>query len=118
MYGFALDANGDVLVENGEISIVAGDSLLQQKVWTVLHTNLREWFFDWEQGIDFDNLLGRNTGAELARYEIERGLAQVDSSFVITEFAYEANLSARKAKVSFRARTETGEEVGGELTWD
>ena len=118
MIGIALDERGDIVIENNEISIVVGDELLRQKVWSVLHTNRREWFFDWDQGIEFENLLGKSTNEELARYEIERGLLQVDSTFVITEFEYSANLTARTAKVSFKARTESGEEVGGEITWD
>lgn len=116
MKGFALDENGDVLIENNTISIVTGNELLKQKVWTVLRTNLKEWFFDWEQGIDFNNLLGKNTNAELVRYEVEQGLRQVDSTFVITEFSYE--VADRKATVTFKAQTDSGEEVGGEVTWD
>ena len=118
MKGFALDANGDVLIENGAISLVVGDSLLQQKVWTVLRTNLKEWFFDWEQGIDFGNLLGKGVGEELARYEVERGLLQVDSTFTITEFSYTMDKTARTASVTFKAQTANGEEVGGEFAWD
>lgn len=117
MKDFALDENGDVLIENGEISIVVGDSLLQQKVRTVLRTNLREWFFDWDQGIDFGNLLGKGTSAELARYEIERGLAQVDSTLALTEFSYTVDRAVRKAVVTFKAQTASGEEVGGEVAW-
>lgn len=118
MKGFAMDANGDVLIENNEISIVVGDSLLQQRVLSILRTNLGEWFFDWQQGVDFSNLLGKSTNEELARYEIERGLAQVDETFVITEFSYDVDASARRAKVTFKAQTQSGEEVGGEITWD
>lgn len=118
MKGFALDNTGDLLIENNDISLVVGDSLLQQKVWTVLRTNLGEWFFDWEQGVDFDNLLGKNTNEELVRYEIARGLQQVDSTFEITEFTYHEDMPARKASVTFKARTESGEEVGGDFTWD
>lgn len=118
MKGFALDESGDVLIENGSISLVVGDSLTQQKVLTVLHTNLGEWFFDWEQGIDFTHLIGKGVGAELARYEIERGLHQVDTTFVITDFSYVADYNARTAKVSFKAHNDDGEEVGGEITWD
>lgn len=118
MKGFALDEKGDVLIENNEISIVVGDSLLQQKVWTVLHTNLGEWFFDPDEGIDFHNLLGKGINEELVRYEIERGLAQVDSTFTITEFTYEMDKAGRKAKVTFKAQTQNGEKVGGEYTWD
>lgn len=118
MYGFALDDKGDVLIGNNEISIVVGGSLIQQQVWTVLRTNLKEWFFDWDQGVDFDNLLGKETNEELVRYEIERGLAQVDSTFVITEFSYEVETESRKAWVTFKAQNQSGEEVGGEYTWD
>lgn len=117
MKGFALNADGDVLIENGAISIVVGDSLLQQKVMTVLRTNRKEWFFDWEQGIDFSNLLGKGTSAELARYEVERGLAQVDSTFTITEFSYAQDRAARKAIVRFKAQNKDGEEAGGEIEW-
>ena len=118
MQGFALDEKGDVVIENGVISIVTGDDLLKQKVWTVLRTNLKEWFFDWDQGIDFGNLLGKGVGEELARYEVERGLAQVDSTFTITEFAYSADMAARRATVTFKAQNSSGEEVGGEIAWD
>lgn len=117
MKGFAMDENGDLLIENNEISIVTGDSLLRQKVLNVLRTNLREWFFDWDQGIDFDNLLGKDVGEELARYELTRGLEQVDSTFTITAFAYTADTVERKATITFKAKTESGEEVGGEVTW-
>lgn len=116
-YGFALDENGDLLIENNEISIVTDNDLLKQKTETVLRTNKQEWFFDWEQGINFHNLLGKNTNAELVRYEIEQGLAQVDSTFRITEFAYTADQAQRRASVNFRAVNESGEETGGEITW-
>ena len=117
MKGFALDAKGDLLIENNEISLVTGESLTQQKVATVLQTNLGEWFFDLEQGIDRNNLLGKDINEELVRYEVERGLLQVDSTFNVTEFSYEFDRKARTAKVTFRAQTENGEEVGGEYTW-
>lgn len=118
MKDFTLDENGDVLIENNMISMVNGDSLLQQQVLTVLRTNLKEWFFDWEQGVDFGNLLGKNTNEELVRYEVERGLKQVDETFVITEFSYAADLNTRKAEVHFKAQTDNGNEVGGGITWD
>lgn len=117
MKGFALDEQGDVLIENNEISTVVGDSLLRQKVWTVLQTNLKEWFFDWDQGIDFSNLLGKGKTEDMARYEIERGLAQVDSTLAITEFEYSVDRAARTATVRFTAQNDSGETVGGDYTW-
>ena len=52
------------------------------------------------------------------RHEILRGLAQVDSTLSITAFAFEADERDRKARVTFKAQTSSGEEVGGEMTWD
>lgn len=117
MKGFAVDASGDVLIENGHISIVVGNELMRQKVMAVLRTNLKEWFFDWDQGIDFRNILGKGVGEELARYEVARGLAQVDSTFSITEFSYTVDMAARKATVYFKAKNKGGEEVGGDIAW-
>lgn len=113
-----MDENGDVVIENNEISIVVGESLVRQKVATVLRTSLQEWFFDWDEGIDRGNLLGKNTNEELARYEVEKGLLQVDSTFTITDFSYEVDRATRKASIKFKAQNENGEEVGGEYTWD
>ena len=118
MKGFAMDETGDVLIENNEISIVVGESLLQQNVRDVLRTNLREWFFDWAQGVDFNNLLGKNTNAELVRYEIDRGLRQVDESFTITEFDYKVDKANRRAIATFKAQNADGETVGGDFSWD
>ena len=117
MFGFKIDERGDVVIENNEISIVTDDELLRQKVWSILRTNLKEWFFDWSQGIDFDNLLGKNTNEELVRYEIERGLLQVDSTFTITDFAYSVDRATRTATVTFKAQNESGKEVGGDFKW-
>lgn len=118
MKSFAMDENGDVLIENNEISLAVGDDLLQQKVLTVLRTNRKESFFDWAQGIDFSNLLGKNANEELARYEIERGLMQVDETFSITEFKYTVDSANRTAKITFKAQNESGIQVGGEFSWD
>lgn len=117
MFGFALDEKGDIVLDNGDISIVTDDELLRQKVWAILRTNLKEWFFDWEQGIAFSNLLGKGVGEELARYEVERGLKQVDETFTITEFRYDVDTAARKATVFFRAVNADGQETGGEVRW-
>ena len=42
----------------------------------------------------------------------------MDETFVITEFKYEVDKASRKAKVYFRAKNESGENVGGEYSWD
>lgn len=117
MKGFALDAAGDVVIENNEVQMVHDRELVRQKVNTVLGTNLREWFFDWDQGIDFSVLQGKNVNEELVKYEIEKGLKQVDETFEITEFNIQMEKVERKMTVTFKAQSSTGENAGGEYTY-
>lgn len=117
MKGFATDETGDVLIVDNEIVMISGDSLLQQKVKNVISTNMGEWFLDWDEGIDFGNLLGKGTTEEMAKYEIERGLKQVDSTLEIASFTRDVDTRTRKATVTFEAKTENGETVGGEYVW-
>ena len=39
MQGFKLDSNGDVMLENGKISIVSGTDLMAQTLKTVIGAN-------------------------------------------------------------------------------
>ncbi|MGI6014372.1 MAG: DUF2634 domain-containing protein [Oscillospiraceae bacterium] len=117
MKGFAMDETGDVVIANNEIMMVTGSELMRQQVQNVLRTNLEEWFLDLDEGIDYHNIIGKGITEELIRYEIERGLTQVDSTFAITEFACNIDNTKRKATVDFQAVTDTGGEVGGVYTW-
>ena len=117
MKGFELDSTGDVLIVNNRIPLVSGPNLLLQKVQNVLGTNKGEWFLDLEEGIDFDNLLGKGVTEDLVRYEIEQGLLQVDSTFTITEFTCDIDNSSRKIRAHFKAQVSNGEEVEGEYAW-
>lgn len=116
--GFAIDENGDLVIENNEISIIVGQNLTQQKVKNVLSTNKKEWFLAQDEGINQNNIIGKGITDEMIRYEIEQGLKQVDSTFEITEFQCDIDDSKRKAKVIFSAETDTGDTAGGEYTWD
>lgn len=118
MKGFEMDSTGDVAVVNNKIPMVSGASLVQQKVQNVLSTNKGEWFLNLNEGIDFDNVLGKGVTEDLVRYEIEQVLLQIDSTFTITEFSCEIDSRSRKVKAKFKAQTNSGEEVEGDYAWD
>ena len=104
MKSLALDATGDLLIENNVFQMVDGDELLRQKVHEVLQTNKGEWFFDWEQGIEFSNIRGKGVTEEAVRTEIENGLRQVDENLIISSFAME--IEGRNLTVNFTAVNE------------
>lgn len=93
--------NGDLVIENDELQMVDGDELLRQKVQEVISTNKGEWFTDWEQGITFSNILGKNVERDTVRSEIEAGIRQVDPDLTISRFSVET--IGRKLKVEFTA---------------
>lgn len=59
MKGFALNEQGDLVIENGEIQMVHGTELKAQTIKTVLGTQKGEWFPNWEEGIDHNEILGK-----------------------------------------------------------
>ena len=118
MKGFEMDSTGDVVVFENKIRMVSGQELLAQKVLNVLSTRKGEWFLNLEEGINFDNLLGKGVTEDLVRYEIEQALLQVDSTFVITEFSCEIDTVKRILTASFKAQISNGEEVEVKNLWD
>lgn len=108
MKGFALK-NGDVLIEQNRIQMVSGNELLRQTVESVLQTNKREWFLNWQEGINFYNLLGKRKSDEIIENEILQGLLQVDDTFVIQDF--KITEEGRNMNIYFTAKNENGETI-------
>lgn len=114
---FALDQKGDLIIENSDIQIVEGEELLKQTIKNILSTNKGEWFLDWEQGIEFSNILGKGVTEEIVQAEIEEGLQQVDETLHISEF--KMNVNGRSLTVSFKATNEEKDtEIEVTETWD
>lgn len=111
MKGFALDNNGDVIIKKNNIKMVDGEDLLKQTVKTVLGTNKTEWFLNVDEGIDFNNLLGKKKDENIIRNEITQGLQQVDSSFVLETFTCEFDNKNRKLTISFTAKNSSDNVV-------
>lgn len=111
MKGFAIDQKGDVIIKGHKIQMADDKELLRQKVQTVLSTNKNEWFLNKQEGINFDNILGKKKSEEIIKNEILQGLHQVDSSFIIEKFNCDFDRGKRKLVISFKAKTGNGEEI-------
>ena len=121
MRGFLLSDTGDIVIKNGNISLVEGDELTAQKVRTVMGTNKGEWFMNKEEGIDFNFMLGKGITDEMRLAQCKDGLGQVDEGLYITEFDVNKDNKTRKATVNFKAQNDNDtvivySEVLGEET--
>ena len=97
--------------------MIDGNELIRQKVQAVIGTNKGEWFLNVDEGIDFNNLLGKKKSDEIIRNEIIQGLQQVDSSFVLESFDSDFDKKSRKLTVNFKAKNSDGEIVSGSAAY-
>lgn len=106
-----------MLIENNEIQMVEGDELLRQTVQSIINTNKGEWFTDWDEGIEFSNILGKGVTEEMVMAEIEDGLQQVDETLNITDFSM--SLKGRTLTVKFTCTSEDSDtELEVETEWE
>ncbi len=117
MKGFELDENGDVYIEKTRMQMVDKKELLRQKVISVLRTNKGEWFLNPNEGIIFDNLLGKKKDDEIIRNEILDGLRQVDVTFELTGFECDFDRETRKLVINFSASNSGGDTIEETLNY-
>lgn len=108
MKGFALDDNGDVIIQNNKNKIIQDTELIRQNIKTILSTNNNEWFLNTNEGINFNNILGKKKDDEIIKNEILQGIRQVDDTFVLESFNCDFDKKARKLKINFTARNSKG----------
>lgn len=111
MKGFVLDETNDVLIKNNQLSLIDGEALLRQSIAKVLSTNKGEWFSNEEEGIRFQNILGKQIDEEIVKSELLDGLIQIDPTFVLTDFRMDVDPVTREMTVSFKAETADGQSV-------
>lgn len=109
MKSLALDETGDLLFEGNVLQMVEGNDLKVQTIREVISTNKGEWAFDWEQGIEFSNILGKNVEEDAERLEITDGLQQVDEDLLLSEFSKE--VTDRTTHITFKAVDDSDTEL-------
>ena len=96
--------------------MVSDKELLRQTIESVLGTNKGEWVLNTDEGITFQNILGKNKTEEMIKYEVQQGLLQVDDTFTLTTFEL-INISDRQYKVKASAQNADGAEISIETTY-
>lgn len=107
------------MIEVGEIQMLSDEKLTRQTIQQVLNTNKGEWYFNKNEGITFDNLLGKNIEEEIVKSEVTDGVSQVDSTLVIKEFETKTDTENRQLTVNFTAKSENDNTtVQVSTTWE
>lgn len=119
MKGFALGDNKDVLIEHGEIQMVNGKYLTMQTIQTAWLTKKGEWFFDQDEGIERDLILGKKqVDEDTVRTILVDGLNQVDKNLVISDLQCNFDKQTRKLYVDVKVNnSQTGETLEIKDVW-
>lgn len=110
MKGFKL-VNGDVSITDNQIDMVESTELEAQTIQSVLSTNKGEDVFDGSEGINFHQILGKKITEDMARTQIQSGINQVNTDYVIEDFDYTVDKTDRKSTTVFTARKSDGTVV-------
>lgn len=100
MKDFALNENGDILIEDRDISYVRDSKQEIQKIRQVLGTKLGEWEYDANEGIDFGALSQKHVDLQRIRETIQNALREISESYVLQDCSIEAADHVLYIKVS------------------
>lgn len=108
MTSFALDENGDILVENNNFKLITGADEYKQILLQRLRSFYGEWFLDETHGLPyFQTILQKGVSPS----NIEALFIQeiLDSPGIVELLSFTTDLdSERKLVISFSAKTESG----------
>ena len=102
MKSFAVNEEGDLVFENGEIAFAQDGELLRQKVRALLGTNRGEWWLNESEGVDFSAFLCKHPNEQRVRDEVRRALLAIDEELGLAAFSMRRN--GRQLEVRFTAQ--------------
>ena len=93
-----MNEQGDVIIESGAIRMVQGTELTRQTIKTVLGTQKGEWFLNWEEGINHNEILGKKRYASQSSALDNQYLAEINELKDVIKANEGSELNERLAK--------------------
>jgi hypothetical protein len=111
MSDFRLDADGDLDLTNGEISLTgSGQEAIAQRLKQRLSFFLGEWFLDQTRGIPFiQQIFVKRPNPVVVDAVFKSEILQEPSVTELQEFELDLDTATRELTLSFRVQSEEGE---------
>ena len=110
MKALAIDENGDLFMDQGQLQEVSGVEEIRQRFRQLLRTNKGEWFLNPEEGLDYLAFWTKTPDEEAIRMTIEEVAAQVEEIERLEGVRIDFDERERTLTISFVAILTTGEE--------
>lgn len=111
MKSFKLDANGDLVFENGSFVMIEGDEELAQQARISIKTEKGEWFLDPDEGMDREPIFAKLFNETDAKDSIMESVIGTSEPLVFESIDFNRDTRSRKLTVDIIMRKEDGEAL-------
>lgn len=103
---------GDLMLVNGDFVLVRGLDAIEQHLRVRLRFFLGEWFLDEREGVPFfRDIFVKNPNVSLITAELRRVVTSTPGVSSCEQLTVDIDAGARRATVTIRATTDTGESL-------
>lgn len=109
MNSFLLDKSGDLKKVNGDFPFISGKDEVVQQIKQILKTNKKEWFFNPDYGISYENLQQKKINEDLIKSVIKEGFDQCSEDITIESIEIGFKKSLRLLYIEVKSYFSDGE---------
>ncbi len=114
MSDFKIGADGDLVIENGDMVIVDGLAAIGQHVAIRLRSFKGEWFLNQNFGVSYlQEVLGKGTPATRLRAIFQEIILGTDGIASVDSMDLDYDGATRTLTITFQATTDSGEPLPG-----
>ena len=109
MQDILLNKQGDIKKVNGDFPFITGKDEVIQQLKQILKTNKKEWSFNSDYGISYENLQQKKINEDLVKDCIRDGISQCSEDITIESIEIGYKKEYRLLYVEFKAFFSDGE---------
>ena len=104
-----LNKHGDVKKVNGDFQFISGKDEVIQQIKQILKTNKKEWYFNSNYGISYENLRQKKINEDLIKSVIKEGFDQCSEDITIESIEIGFKKSLRLLYIEVKSYFSDGE---------
>lgn len=109
MQDILLNKQGDIKKVNGDFQFINGKDEVVQQIKQILKTNKKEWFFNPDYGISYENLQQKKINEDLIKSVIKEGFDQCSEDITIESIEIGFKKSLRLLYIEVKSYFSDGE---------
>lgn len=109
MKDILLNKHGDIKKVNGDFQFINGKDEVVQQIKQILKTNKKEWYFNSDYGISYENLQQKKINEDLIKSVVKEGFDQCSEDITIESIEIGFKKSLRLLYIEVKSYFSDGE---------